>query len=169
MPKNQHAQSNFFKSYNELWFVKQCQNCTFKVNFGCQKLIDFFQKKNLSRNINLGDHYLFKTFFSKLNYWTTLLSKISPNFWQTVISRRNFLKIFPWWHVDSWPKTLLFRTHHLQNSTTELTLMLIFHYKPFKMKICLFQKWEFLRSILLLKRLIAMEVIQKRLLRQINP
>ena len=72
-----------------------------------------FQKKKLSKSINLGDHYLSKTFFSKLNFWTTLLSKIMPNFWQTVITRKNFLKIFPWWHVDSWPKTLLFRTHHL--------------------------------------------------------
>ena len=25
----------------------------------------------------------------------------------------DFLKIFPWWHVDSWPKSLLLRTHHL--------------------------------------------------------
>ena len=30
----------------------------FKVNFGSQKLIEFFQKKYLSKNINLGDHYL---------------------------------------------------------------------------------------------------------------
>ena len=44
-------------------------------------------------------------------------------FWQTVITRRNFLKIFPWWHVDSWPKRLLFRTHHLWNSTTKLILL----------------------------------------------
>ena len=46
------------QSYNELWFVKKCQNRTFKVNFGCQKVVEFFQKKNLSKNINLGDHYL---------------------------------------------------------------------------------------------------------------
>ena len=83
---------------------------------------NFFQKKILSKNINLGNHFLVKTFFSKLNFWTTLLSKITPNFWQTLITRRNFLKIFPWWHVDSWPNTFLFRTHHLQNSTTELIL-----------------------------------------------
>ena len=76
----------------------------------------------LSKRINLEDHYLLKTFFSKLNFWINLLSKITPNFWQTVITRRNFLKIFPWWHVDSWPKSLLFRTHHLWNSTTELIL-----------------------------------------------
>ena len=50
------------QSYNELWFVKKCQNCTFKVNFLCQKLTEFFQKKSF-KNINLGDHFLGKTFF----------------------------------------------------------------------------------------------------------
>ena len=64
LAKNQHPQRNFFKkSVDELQFVKKCQNRTFRVNFGCQKLIEFFQKKILSKNINLGDHYLLKTFF----------------------------------------------------------------------------------------------------------
>ena len=64
----------------------------FQSQFWMSKINRIFSKqKNLSKNINLGDHYLQKT----------------------VITRRNFLKIFPWWHVDSWPKTLLFRTHHL--------------------------------------------------------
>jgi hypothetical protein len=40
------------QSYDELWFVKMCQNYTFKVNFLCQKSIEFF------KNINLGDHFL---------------------------------------------------------------------------------------------------------------
>ena len=93
-------------------------------------------KKNLSKSINLGDRYLSKTFFSKLNFWTTLLSKITPNFWQTVITRRNFLKIFPWWHVDSWSKSLLVRTHHLWNSTTELILVCICLCFHFKYKTC---------------------------------
>ena len=44
-------------------------------------------------------------------------------FWQTVISRRNFLKVFLWWYVDWWPKSLLLRTQHLWNSTTELILI----------------------------------------------
>ena len=35
----------FFKSIDELWFIKKCQNCTFKVNFRCQKSTEFFQKK----------------------------------------------------------------------------------------------------------------------------
>ena len=33
------------QSCDELWFVKKCQNCTFKVNFLCQKSTEFFQKK----------------------------------------------------------------------------------------------------------------------------
>ena len=70
-------------------------------------------------NINLGDHYLLKTFFSKLNFWTTLLSEITPNFWQTVITHRNFWKIFPWWHIDSWPKTLLFRILVVKSNTVQ--------------------------------------------------
>ena len=95
----------------------------FQSQFWMSKINRIFSKKNLSKHINLGDHYLLKTFFSKLNFWTTLLSKITSIFWQTVITRRNFFKIFPWWHVDSWPKSLLFRTHHFWNSTTELILI----------------------------------------------
>ena len=34
----------FFKSVNELWFIKKCQNCTFKVNFRSQKSTDFKKK-----------------------------------------------------------------------------------------------------------------------------
>ena len=33
-----YSKEFFFKSVNELRFVKKCQNCTFKVNFQCQKL-----------------------------------------------------------------------------------------------------------------------------------
>ena len=33
------------KIVDELLFVKKYQNCTFKVNFLCQKSTDFFQKK----------------------------------------------------------------------------------------------------------------------------
>ena len=35
----------FKKSVDELWFFKKCQNCTFKVNFQCQKSTEFSQKK----------------------------------------------------------------------------------------------------------------------------
>ena len=36
------------KTVDELWFVKKCQNRTFKVNFQCQKSTEFFQKKKKS-------------------------------------------------------------------------------------------------------------------------
>ena len=35
----------FTKSVDELWLIKKCQNCTFKVNFLCQRSAEFFQKK----------------------------------------------------------------------------------------------------------------------------
>ena len=106
MAKNGHAtkEKSLKTSYKEWQVVKKCQNHTFK-------------------NINLGVHYLSKSFLSKLNFWTTLLSKITPNFWQTVITHRIFFKKIPWWHVDSWPKSLLLRIHHLWNSTTKLILI----------------------------------------------
>ena len=53
----------FKKSVDVLRFVKKYQNCTFKVNFRCQKSTKFFQKKKSFMNINLGDHFLVKLFF----------------------------------------------------------------------------------------------------------
>ena len=46
------------KSYDDLRFVKKCRNRTFGVNFLCQKLTEFFSKKNSFKNINLGDNFL---------------------------------------------------------------------------------------------------------------
>ena len=41
-----YSREIFFKKFvDELWFIKKCQNCTFKVNFQCQKSTDFFQNK----------------------------------------------------------------------------------------------------------------------------
>ena len=63
--------STFYSSVVEFqrwWVLKWKINCTLKVNFRCQKSTDFFQKKNSSKNINLGDHFLLKTFFSRLNF-----------------------------------------------------------------------------------------------------
>merc|ERR1712051_874940 len=60
--------------------LKKSHNCTFKVNFGCQKLIKFFQKKILSKNINLGDHYLSKTFFLNSIFEPLYFLKLCPIF-----------------------------------------------------------------------------------------
>ena len=40
----------------------------FQSQFWMSKINQMFSKKKLSKNINLGDHYLQKTFFSKLNF-----------------------------------------------------------------------------------------------------
>ena len=40
----------------------------FQSQFWMSKTNPTFSKKKLSKNINLGDHYLLKTFFPKLNF-----------------------------------------------------------------------------------------------------
>ena len=76
-----YSKDFFFKSVNELRFIKKWQNCTF----------NWIKKKKKSfKNISLGDHFLLQTFFSRLHFRTTLLSKIMPNFWWTDIPRRIF-------------------------------------------------------------------------------
>ena len=87
LPRVNVLKGFFFKSFAELWFVKKCQN-RFKVNFRCQKLIEFFSK----------------TFFSKLNFLTTFIQRLYPIF------VRFFSVFFPWWYVDSW---LLFWVNYL--------------------------------------------------------
>ena len=77
----------FKQSCKELWFVKECRNHTFKVNFLCQKLMESFQKKNLFKNMNLGDYFL-----------TNWRSPYSQN---TMVSFE---------YTDFWPKTLLLGT-----------------------------------------------------------
>ena len=51
-----------------------------KSIFNVKNQLNFFKNKIFSKNINLRDHFLVNTFFLKLNFWTTLLSKIMPNF-----------------------------------------------------------------------------------------
>ena len=72
-------------------------------------------------NINLGGHFLLKTFLSTDNFWTTLLLKSCPIFVELTFIDR-FFKIYSFEYVDSWPKFLLLRTHLHWNSTTKLIL-----------------------------------------------
>ena len=59
-----YSREIFFKKFvDELRFIKNCQNCIFKVNFQCQKSTEVFQKRISSKYINLGDHFLVKKFF----------------------------------------------------------------------------------------------------------
>ena len=53
----------FFKSCDDLRFVKKCRNCTFRVNFLCQKSTEFFQKKFFLRISILETIFCKKHFF----------------------------------------------------------------------------------------------------------
>ena len=75
------------QSYNEVWFFKKCQNCTFKVNFLGQKSTEFFKKNSISIKETI---FCKQNLFSNFNFWTTLLSKIMPNFWRTISHLRFF-------------------------------------------------------------------------------
>jgi len=99
---NMPPRKNLWKILRVMTVCQTVSKLYFQSQFWMSKINRIFSKKKLSRR-----PLFIKFFFSKLNFWTTLLSEITPNFWQTVITHRNFLNIFPW------PKTLLFRTHHL--------------------------------------------------------
>ena len=60
---------------------QKCRFLTFKVNFLCQKLSETFQKIFSLKNIILGVHFLFLTFFQKFNFLSTLFTKIRPMKW----------------------------------------------------------------------------------------
>ena len=79
LAKNQHTQMKKC-SVDEWQFVKKSQNPTFKVDVWCQKSTDFFFHFLSFKNINLGEHFLLKTFFSSLKFSTTLFCKICPIF-----------------------------------------------------------------------------------------
>ena len=60
-------QGKIFKKFLRVTTV--CQKVPklyFQSQFWMSKINQIFSKKNLSKNINLGDHNLLKTFFSKL-------------------------------------------------------------------------------------------------------
>ena len=84
----------FFKSVDELQFVKKCQNYIIKVNFRCQKSTEFFQKQNSFKNINLGDLFFLDSTFEPL-----YVLKSCPIF-DELTFLIGFFKI----NVASWPK-----------------------------------------------------------------
>ena len=72
--------------------------------------------------------FLDKLFFSKksIYFWHWKLS-LKVQFWPFLLNCNSSKDFFfnSVEYVDSWPKSLLFRTHHLWNSTTELILTYI--------------------------------------------
>ena len=49
-------------------YFQSYENINLEDNFIRQKSTEFFQKKNSSKNFNLGEHFLLKTLFSRLNF-----------------------------------------------------------------------------------------------------
>ena len=52
----------------ELWFVKSAKILLSKSIFNVKNQPNFFKKIISLKNINLGDHFLRKTFFSRLSF-----------------------------------------------------------------------------------------------------
>ena len=94
-----------------------------KLYFWSQFCMSKTNRFFLFKNINLGDHFLVKTLFSRFNFQPLYFLKLCPIFDELTFPCRILLKKVSL--VDPWPKILLFRTHHLWNSTTELILMLL--------------------------------------------
>ena len=80
MPRINILKGNCYILWIELPFVKMCQNHTFKVDFLCQKSPEFFWFFFSLMNISLGAGFMFLAFSKNFNFWTTLLSKMGPNF-----------------------------------------------------------------------------------------
>jgi len=66
------------------WVVNKCLNLIFKVNFLCQKSFESCWFFFLLKNISLEEGFLLLSFFENFNFWTTLFSKMVPNFWRSV-------------------------------------------------------------------------------------
>ena len=108
----------YFVNWHSARASKSAKIVLSKSIFYVKNQPNFFKKKISSKNINLGDHFLLKTFFSRLNFWTTLLSKIRPNFCRPHTMSIHKIQQFHLTTVDFWAKTLLLRTHQARNSMT---------------------------------------------------
>ena len=97
--------------------ASKCAKIALSKSIFYQKINRIFQKKNSSKNSNLGDPFLLKTFFSRLKF-LNLFTKIRPNFWRPHAMSIHKILQFHVTTVDFWVKTLLFRTHQARNSMT---------------------------------------------------
>ena len=90
-PRINTLKENCFKTILRWIMVRQkVPNCSFS-QFSAKK-----KKKNSIKNINLGEHFSKKLFLYDINFWTTLFSKIMPNFWRTGTPRILKIQWFPW-------------------------------------------------------------------------
>ena len=71
----------------------------FQSQFSKSKIIGIFLILYSWKNINLGAHFLLLTFFDKINFKITYITKMMPYFWQLTINPKfnHFLKV--WWFL----------------------------------------------------------------------
>ena len=63
-----HQGKIFKKLLRVMTVCQKVPKLYFQSQFWMSKINQIFSKKKLSKNTNLGDRYLLKTFFSKLNF-----------------------------------------------------------------------------------------------------
>ena len=74
-------QGKIFKKFLRIMTVRQkVPKSYFQSQFWMLKINWIFSKKNLSKNINLGDHYLVKTFFLNSIFVPLFFLKLRPIF-----------------------------------------------------------------------------------------
>ena len=84
----------YFVNWHSARASKSAKMVLTKSIFYVKNQLNFF-KNNFHFGISIFKRPFFvKTFFPRLNFWTTLLSKIMPNFWWTDIPHRNLLLFF---------------------------------------------------------------------------
>ena len=133
------------------WVIKKWLNLTLKVIFLCQKSFESFWFF-LLKNINLEEDFLLLLFFEKFNFWTTLFSKLVPNFWLSIWTSVK-VKSKNYFHFTDF---LLISNSCPQNSTTEVTLILFNKIPPTQFKFIqvssrlFFKNWVFPDLILIL-------------------
>ena len=83
LTKNQRTERKLLNFENWINIMGRCQKepkFDFQSQFSMSKINQFFFKKIFIWEYQFRRPFFVKTFFSRLNFWTTLLSKIRPNF-----------------------------------------------------------------------------------------
>ena len=94
----------------------------FQSEFSMSKFIRIFLKKKFIEEYQFRCTFFVKSIFCWLQFLNHFITKMTPNFWQTVTWWRPKIWYFHLTSVDSWPKTLPMPSAPSWNSTTETHL-----------------------------------------------
>ena len=116
------SKKNHYLTFTDVHMSRQkVPKSDFQSQFSMSKIIRIFLIFFSLKNISLEEGFLLLSFFENFNFWTTLFSKMVPNFWRSM-----------WTFVKNDSKNDLHFTDFFaeiyslltrpQNSTTEVTL-----------------------------------------------